>query len=240
MSYGSGGGWDGPGPDWSGQDPYGYGRGGYYDQGTYDYGEQQRSGPSGGVIAMIAVVAVLAAALLGVIVYLAVDSGGSGGPVAAPPTSAETTTPGSDATAWSTPPTTSRQQTTVTRTTTRTQTPTSRTTTSTPSDSYPAGADRSGWISDRNARCNAGDPAAMIGRTTRSQFSICINPDNGRYYYRGSSGGLGVEVDDPEVSGNSATVRNQGVEYVITSQRMVIYERGREISDQAMLEYWTR
>ncbi|MFL0578994.1 hypothetical protein [Dietzia sp. 179-F 9C3 NHS] len=233
MSYGSGGGWDGPGPDWSGQDPYGYGQGGYYDQGSYDDGEQQRSGPSGGVLAMIAVVAVLAAALLGVIVYLAVDSGGSGSPVAAPPTS--------DAPAWSTPPTTSRQQTTtVTRTTTRTQTTTSRLTTSTPSDSYPAGADRSGWISDRNARCNAGDPAAMIGRTTRSRFSICINPDNGRYYYRGSSGGLGVEVDDPEVYGNSATVRNQGVEYVITSQRMVIYERGREISDQAMLEYWTR
>ena len=78
----------------------------------------------------------------------------------------------------------------------------------------------------------------MIGRTTQASFSICINPDNGRYYYRGSAGGSGVEVDDPQVSGATATVRNSGVVYSISPSGIVIYEGGAVISDQPMVDFW--
>lgn len=103
---------------------------------------------------------------------------------------------------------------------------------------YPTGADSSGWVYDRQARCNAGDPAAMIGRTTQAAFSICINPDNGRYYYRGSSGGAGVEVDDPAVWGAGATVSNDDVVYSIDSTGMQIFQSGTLISSQPMVSFW--
>ncbi len=211
------------------------GRGGGADWAGYQP-EQQR-GISGPMTAFIALLAVLVLALLGVAAYLFLRPGGSSGDgraqgvvasssssttAAQPPQSPVTET------AFTTPP--QRETVTVTR-----EAPAPRPTSSAP---YPSGADYSGWLDNRQARCNAGDPAAMIGRTTQASFSICINPDNGRYYYRGSAGGSGVEVDDPVVAGDSATVTNNGVVYSISPAGMVIYEDGAVISDQPMVSFW--
>ena len=79
----------------------------------------------------------------------------------------------------------------------------------------------------------------MIGRTAQASFSICTNPDNGRYYYRGSAGGAGVEIDDPVVTGTYASVTNNNVLYWIDASRMQIYEDGELISRQPMVVFWT-
>lgn len=233
MSYGTGAGPGGPyqqGPDqpwqeqhWAEFDDHGAG-----------------SGPSAGVIALVAFLAVLVLALLGVVAYLFLRPGGLGGEPADPvPGAAETSS-------WSTPPaqTTAPEETTEAETTPKSEPTTvtvTRTTvdeTTSPGVAYPSGADRSGWVANRQARCNAGDPASMIGRTDQASFSICVNPDNGRYYYRGSAGGNGVEVDDPVVGGGTATVTNNGVVYSISPVGMTIFENGTVISDQPMRQFW--
>ena len=106
--------------------------------------------------------------------------------------------------------------------------------------SYPSGADRSGWLYNTDARCNAGDPATIIGETTASSFSICTNPANGRFYYRGSSDGSGIEIDDPIVSGSTAEVVNGDVRYRISSDSMVIIKGLGVLSQQSMIEFWAR
>ena len=199
------------------------------------YRSEPQRGSSGPVLALITVLAILAIALLGAIAYLFLRPGGvSGGEygqagVASSSTSTMSGQPPVTETAYSTAP--ERETVTVTR-----EAPAPR---SPQTAGYPAGADSSGWVDNRQARCNAGDPAAMIGRTTQASFSICINPDNGRYYYRGSSGGAGVEVDDPAVSGDSAMVANNDVLYSIDSSRMQIYQGGELISSQPMVVFWT-
>ncbi|WP_440220712.1 hypothetical protein [Dietzia sp. MNB45] len=199
------------------------------------YGPEPQRGGSGAVIAVIAVLAVLALALLGAIAYLVLRPGGGAGDgsgqVAASSLSsspAATSQPPVTETAFTTAP--ERETVTVTREAPLPRTPRSA--------GYPAGADSSGWVDNAQSRCNAGDPATMIGRTTQASFSICVNPDNGRFYYRGSAGGAGVEVDDPAVSGGSAMVANNDVLYSIDSSGMRIYQGGDLISSQPMVSFW--
>lgn len=221
MTYGMGGDAGGPQNQWSG----------------YGYEPEAKRGASGGVIALFALVAVLVIALLGAVAYLFLRSGGVDGQSAAPAaqsvvTSSQVTAVSTSAqepiteTAYTTPP--QRETVTVTRSAQP----------QAPVGSYPSGADSSGWTSNTQSRCNAGDAATMIGRTAQASFSICVNPDNGRYYYRGSASGSGVEVDDPSVSGSTATVRNNGVIYSISPSGMVIYEGGAVISSQPMVDFW--
>lgn len=210
---------------------------------AHGYQPEPQRGGSGAVLALIAVLAVLMLVLLGAVAYLflrpgglsgdmsgqamEVDSSSSTAPSAMAPSGAATA-PVTE-TVYTTPP--EPETVTVTR-------PAPGARSSRQATGYPAGADSSGWTSDRQARCNAGDPSAMMGRTSRSAFSLCVNPDNGRYYYRGSSGGAGVEVDDPVVSGNSATVSNGDVVYSIDSVGMTIYQGGAVISSQPMVDFW--
>lgn len=202
---------------------------------------EARRGGSGVVLALITLLAVLVLVLLGAVAYLFLRPGGVSGETpgqAAASSSSSSTSSSSRSTsstrarvtetAYTTPP--ERETVTVTRPAPGTR-----------SQQYggqPAGADYSGWVSNSQARCNAGDPATMIGRTTQASFSICTNPDNGRYYYRGSADGAGVEVDDPAVSGTSATVRNGDVVYSIDSAGMKIYQGGALISSQPMINFW--
>ena len=200
----------------------------------YEYQPEPQRNGSGPVIAAVAVLGVLVLALLAAIAYLALrpdrTSANQQGQAVAASSSSSSTAPSSrpPVTEYTTPP--EQETVTVTREAPRTR--------SQGSAAVPAGADSSGWTSNSQARCNAGDPAAMIGQTTQALFSICVNPDNGRYYYRGSSGGSGVEIDDPEVFGRSATVTNNGVTYVIDPSEMRIYEDGELLSAQPMIEFW--
>lgn len=211
-----------------------YGTGSGY---GYGYEPQPQRGTSGVVIGLIVLASILLVALLGAIAYLFLRPGGvdgdPGGQSAAHATSSQVnaTPTASNApvteTEYTTPP--EQETVTVTRSAQSPQVPVA---------GYPAGADSSGWTSNTQARCNAGDPATMIGRTTGASFSICMNPDNGRHYYRGSASGSGVEVDDPMVAGATATVRNNGVVYSISSGGMIIYENGAVISSQPMVDFW--
>ena len=206
---------------------------------TSDYEPTPRRGTPGAVIALVAVLTVLAVGLLGAIAYLALRPGGipgDGPGVAAAQSSSSSSSPSTSTppppvteTAYTTPP--PRETVTVTREAPAPRLPRG--------GGQPAGADSSGWLSDSQARCNAGDPAAMIGRTTQASFSICVNPDNGRYYYRGSSGGAGVEIDDPTVTRTGAVVTNNDVLYSIDASGMSIYQGGELISSQPMLVLWT-
>lgn len=237
MSYGTGGAPGGPHQHWPDQSWNGQHWAEYDDNGS-------GSGSSAGVIALIAFLTVLVLALLGVVAYLFLRPGGLSGEPADPVPGAAETSSSSSPTTRTTPRATTEA--TPTTTSERTSEPTTVTVTRTqeetrdPGTAYPAGADRSGWMSNSQARCNAGDPAAMIGRTDQASFSICVNPDNGRYYYRGSAGGSGVEVDDPVVSGRTASVTNNGVLYSISPDGMTIFENGAVISDQQMRQFWTR
>ncbi|MDO5504047.1 MAG: hypothetical protein Q4G67_12810 [Actinomycetia bacterium] len=245
--------------DWTGDDwP---GRAGP-DRGA-GYGDQ-RQGGSGGTIA-IAVVAVLAVlALLGVAAYFFVFSDSNDSRAAAP--SLDSTAldseaesepePGSPAEEDRTPQTLEAPQhpdadgapfyspEQRTSTSTERSAPTSSRQRSNAGESrgggYPSGADRSGWNSPSGARCNAGDPAHLMGRTDTARFVICENPDNGRFYYKGVTGSGSIELDDPTLSGGGATVRNVNVVYRITPERMTIDENGSEIWNQRVHEYWTR
>lgn len=221
MSYNTNEGAGGPHQQWSG----------------FGYEPEPQRGVSGAVIALIALLTVVVVALLGAIAYLFLrpDAGGgdpvgraaastSSSQVSAAPTSSKAPV---TETEYTSPP--ERETVTVTR---PAQPPRA------PVAGYPAGADSSGWTTNTQSRCNADDPAAMIGRTTQASFAICINPDNGRYYYRGSASGSGVEVDDPVVSGSTATVSNNSVLYSISPSGMVIYENGAVISDQPMVDFW--
>ncbi|MBB1024412.1 MULTISPECIES: hypothetical protein [unclassified Dietzia] len=222
MSYGWDDGSDGPRERW----------------GQQGYRPEPRRSVSGAVIALVAILAVLGLVLLGALAYLLLRPGGMTGETSgrALTTSSTSSTPLSDSalppvteTAYATP--TERETVTVTRPAPGARAPQG-------SSGYPTGADASGWTDNRQARCNAGDPAVMIGRTTQAAFSICVNPDNGRYYYRGSSGGAGVEVDDPVVAGGYAWVSNNDVVYSIDAGGMEIYEGGVLLSSQPMVEFW--
>ncbi|MDK6301664.1 hypothetical protein QP140_03520 [Corynebacterium sp. UMB9976] len=65
---------------------------------------------------------------------------------------------------------------------------------SSPSD-YPYGLRSDGWEVSSNARCNSTDEWVYAATNGSTYVSICENPDNGRYYYRGYSDGMGYEED---------------------------------------------
>ena len=221
MAHDHGGGSEGPQQPWDGL---------WYESGPEQPTERKGSAA---VVALIVVLTVLALALIGAVGYLFLRPGGIAGERTLQQETSSSSSPlTTQAPVTETEYTTAPERETVT--VTREAPP------STPQrvGSYPAGADSSGWIDNRQARCNAGDPAAMIGRTNQASFSICTNPDNGRYYYRGSSGGAGVEIDDPLVTRTYASVTNNNVLYWIDSSSMKIYEDGDLISEQPMVVLW--
>lgn len=63
------------------------------------------------------------------------------------------------------------------------------------SSDYPSGLQSNGWEVSSNARCNSTDEWVYAATNGSTYVSICENPDNGRYYYRGYSDGMGYEED---------------------------------------------
>lgn len=110
----------------------------------------------------------------------------------------------------------------------------------TPGGNYPSGADYSGWTHASAARCNAGDPAYIIGATGYAEFSICKSDVTQRYYYRGWSNGKGLEVADPDVRGSSAIVYYGKTTFYISPSALTIYENDSVLSDQPMGVLWSR
>lgn len=148
------------------------------------------------------------------------------------------------------PPITTTQPTTEPSTDQITTTEPTRTTTTTttPPPVLPAlngtvsGTDDSGFLGQPGPRCNAGDPAFLIGRTGRSQILICRTPI-GRLYYEGVrlSDGAPIELDDPvSLGGGQYRVTNpsDGTVYTITPSSLRFEPgSGGAPSQESMLEF---
>lgn len=238
MTYG---GW-GPEDDRYGWESYDSGgRGGPDRHGGWgdEFGDDRRDGrTSGWTIAGYALLAVFVVAILGTVAYLVLGRGDDGGAPTAAPAASSSSSATTSAAAPQSP-----ERVTVTERATPTssnQGSGSSESGSSSSGSYPAGADHQGWVGDQAARCNSTDSAVIIGETTDAQYSVCVNPDNGRYYYRGSANGQGVEVDDPSVSGGTATVVNRQTVYHLSSTSLRITDNGNEIYDEPTVQFWSR
>ena len=101
--------------------------------------------------------------------------------------------------------------------------------------------DGQGFVGIPEARCNHTNPAVAVGRTAESLVVIC-ETGAGRYYYKGvrTDDGAAIEIDDPVPSGDGFTVTNAGVQYRISSSALVISEGSTVLTEEPMLQYWSR
>ncbi|WP_235916443.1 serine/threonine-protein kinase [Antrihabitans cavernicola] len=106
-----------------------------------------------------------------------------------------------------------------------------------------AGADSRGFTGIAAARCNAADPAVVVGRTTDSLVVICQTPA-ARYYYKGvrTSDGADIELDDPRPTPDGFAVTNSvdGTQYRVTSDALTILANGQVAAQESMVDYWSR
>ena len=102
-------------------------------------------------------------------------------------------------------------------------------------------ADAQGFRSYPGARCNYTNPAVVIGRTPQSLVVIC-QTGVGRFYYKGYGlqNGLSVEIDDPVRNGVAFVAVNNGVQYSVSPDRLVITQGSAVLSNEPMLEYWSQ
>jgi hypothetical protein len=101
-------------------------------------------------------------------------------------------------------------------------------------------ADAQGFLNYPGARCNYTNPAVAIGRTADSVVVIC-QTGVARYYYKGFGlqNGLSVEIDNPLRTGAGFVATNNGVQYSVSPNGLVISQRSTVISNEPMLEYWS-
>jgi hypothetical protein len=81
-----------------------------------------------------------------------------------------------------------------------------------------------------------------MGRTPVSVFVICeTQATPPRLYYKGYGLGnqLPVEIDDPTPTGSGFTATNNGVQYAISRDALVITKGSNVISNEPTLEYWS-
>ncbi|MFT4396418.1 hypothetical protein ACLTEW_15945 [Gordonia lacunae] len=141
------------------------------------------------------------------------------------------------------PPSASTFTSTITRpaetTTPTTATPT--TTSPTPDRPTPtvSGADWQGFTT--GPRCNAaGDPAVVVGQTSRSRVVICqVGTQTGRWYYKGLAAEGGIELQFPTRTGDTFEARNGGVRYLVSPTSLTIVEGGTVLTEEPMLAYWS-
>ncbi len=102
-------------------------------------------------------------------------------------------------------------------------------------------ADAQGFLGYPGARCNYTNPAVAIGRTSQSLVVIC-RTGVGRLYYKGFGlqNGLSVEIDDPVQTGTAFIATNNGVQYLVSPDALIITQGSTTVSKEPMLEYWPR
>lgn len=101
-------------------------------------------------------------------------------------------------------------------------------------------ADGQGFLNYPGARCNDTNPAVVIARTSDSLVVIC-QTGVGRYYYKGFGlqNGLTVEIDDPTRTGGAFVATNNGVQYSVSRDALVITQGSNMLSNEPMQEYWS-
>ncbi|MHD0279578.1 hypothetical protein [Rhodococcus aetherivorans] len=103
------------------------------------------------------------------------------------------------------------------------------------------GTDAQGFIGVPGGRCNHTNPAVLLGRTPQSLVVIC-ETGVGRLYYKGVrlSDGAPIEIDDPVRTELGYVVTNEGVQYWIDRDALIITRGGAQLADEPMLQYWSR
>lgn len=188
---------------------------------------EQRRGWGAGQWALVgAATATLLLALFGVVwlIFGADQDTGSSPTVAAPPSPSATGTTSKPATA------------------ARSSAPT---TTSSPSPTTPSaqgnavGTDAQGFAGQPAARCNAGDTATVMARTTKSLLVVC-QTGAGSDYYRGMrlNDGANIELANPQRTSDGWDVTNpaDGTQYVIQPDKLTI-TNGRVSEVEPMVQY---
>ena len=113
-------------------------------------------------------------------------------------------------------------------------------TTKTPSLSRPVqGADGLGFVGE-TARCDPGDPPAMVVRTALSLAVVC-QTGPGSFYYRGEriSDGANIELANAVRTSGGFDVTNpaDGTRYEVRPQRLRIISNGHVDSSEPVLQY---
>jgi hypothetical protein len=147
----------------------------------------------------------------------------------------------SDSSTTAPPPTTTQQVSTKTETVTATTPPTTTPPTISTPRATPTvpGTDWQGFVS--GPRCNAaGDPAVMIGQTSRSNVVVCqVGTQVGRYYYKGLADGQSTELQFPTRSGDQFVAVNVDTTYEMTPAALTISTNGSVVAAEPMIYYWT-
>jgi hypothetical protein len=101
------------------------------------------------------------------------------------------------------------------------------------------GADGLGFVGE-TARCDPGDPPAMVVRTALSLAVLC-QAGPGNFYYRGEriSDGANVELGDAVRTSGGFDVTNpaDGTRYEVRPQRLRIISNGHVDSSEPVLQY---
>ncbi|WP_068182745.1 serine/threonine-protein kinase [Mycobacterium sp. UM_CSW] len=122
----------------------------------------------------------------------------------------------------------------------QTTAPPTPSTTKTPSLSQPVqGADGLGFVGE-TARCDPGNPPALVVRTAQSLAVVCQTAP-GNFYYRGERirDGAHIELTDAVRSSDGFDVTNpeNGVRYEVRPERLRIISNGHVDSSEPVLQY---
>jgi hypothetical protein len=103
------------------------------------------------------------------------------------------------------------------------------------------GTDGLGWTAYPGARCDSGNKATVMGRTTLSVVVVCqIQPGN--FYYRGVrlSDGAGIELANAVRSSDGFDVTNpvDGTRYQVRHTGISITSPDGQVHPEPMIEYW--
>ncbi|MFI5783232.1 hypothetical protein [Nocardia sp. NPDC051570] len=100
--------------------------------------------------------------------------------------------------------------------------------------------DGQGFVDMSGARCNSQDMAAAIGRTAHSLVVICTT-GVGQLYYKGMrlSDGTSVEINDTIRTQSGFIATNEGVQYSLSRQALVIARGSTQLANEPMLQYWS-
>ena len=102
------------------------------------------------------------------------------------------------------------------------------------------GTDSQGWLAYHAARCDPGNPAAAVARTTKSVLVVC-QTGPGNYYYRGLrlSDSASIELANAVRSSQGFDVTNpvDGTRYQIRPTDISITSPGDQVSSEPMIQY---
>jgi hypothetical protein len=123
-------------------------------------------------------------------------------------------------------------------TTTSTTAKTTTTTTTAPRPNLP-GTDGQGWVGSY-ARCDPGNPPALIAQTTKSLVVVC-QAGPGNYYYRGvrMSDNASIELANTvrTSSGFDVTNPTDGTRYQVRPNVLNIISPGGQVDSEPMVQY---